>query len=436
MSIVYALATPPAKSAICVFRVSGDGCLDLFNNFVTSLPEKERFFYTKNFSFNGVLIDRVGMVFFKGPKSYTGEDSVEIYAHGGLAVIKEIIKAFKGVGIDEAGPGEFTKRAFLNDKLSLNEAESVLDLINASTKNEAFLSASALSGSLSSELNSFSDQINNIRLRVEGEIDFNDEDEVFLDETLKESFGRLIEDFESFISKCHYKSNESVSKKVVFVGPVNSGKSSLFNRLLGFERAIVSDRPGTTRDLIDSELFYNDLSFSLYDTAGLRDTDDVIEEAGIEKSKEEIKNSDLVVGVFDQVSKNKLGVFKRLVGDRPFIGVFNKTDLSGDSIEGFDCSVSAKTGDGIGELKKMISKYFEVNVKNDFIYMVKERHIDLFSICLNHLKSGFNKLENDELFEIVAEDLKISRGSLDSILGKKSSDDLLGDIFNNFCIGK
>ena len=436
MSIVYALATPPAKSAICVFRVSGDGCLDLFDNFVTSLPEKERFFYTKNFSFNDVLIDRVGMVFFKGPKSYTGEDSVEIYAHGGLAVIKEIIKAFKSVGIDEAGPGEFTKRAFLNDKLSLNEAESVLDLINASTKNEAFLSASALSGSLSSELNNFSDQINNIRLRVEGEIDFNDEDEVFLDETLKESFGRLIEDFESFISKCHYKSNESVSKKVVFVGPVNSGKSSLFNRLLGFERAIVSDRPGTTRDLIDSELFYNDLSFSLYDTAGLRDTDDVIEEAGIEKSKEEIKNSDLVVGVFDQVSKNKLGVFKKLVGDRPYIGVFNKTDLGGDSVEGFDCSVSAKTGDGIGELKKMISKYFEVNVKNDFIYMVKERHIDLFSICLNHLKSGFNKLENDELFEIVAEDLKISRGSLDSILGKKSSDDLLGDIFNNFCIGK
>ena len=436
MSIVYALATPPAKSAICVFRVSGDGCLDLFNNFVTSLPEKERFFYTKNFSFNGVLIDRVGMVFFKGPKSYTGEDSVEIYAHGGLAVIKEIIKAFKGVGIDEAGPGEFTKRAFLNDKLSLNEAESVLDLINASTKNEAFLSASALSGSLSSELNNFSDQINNIRLRVEGEIDFNDEDEVFLDEALKGSFGRLIEDFESFISKCHYKSNESVSKKVVFVGPVNSGKSSLFNRLLGFERAIVSDRPGTTRDLIDSELFYNDLSFSLYDTAGLRDTNDVIEEAGIEKSKEEIKNSDLVVGVFDQVSKNKLGVFKKLVGDRPFIGVFNKTDLGGDSVEGFDCSVSAKTGDGIGELKKMISKYFEVNVKNDFVYMVKERHIDLFSLCLNHLKSGFNKLENDELFEIVAEDLKISRGSLDSILGKKSSDDLLGDIFNNFCIGK
>lgn len=436
MSIVYALATPPAKSAICVFRVSGDGCLDLFNNFVTSLPEKERFFYTKNFSFNDVLIDRVGMVFFKGPKSYTGEDSVEIYAHGGLAVIKEIIKAFKGVGIDEAGPGEFTKRAFLNDKLSLNEAESVLDLINASTKNEAFLSASALSGSLSSELNNFSDQINNIRLRVEGEIDFNDEDEVFLDEALKESFGRLIEDFESFISKCHYKSNESVSKKVVFVGPVNSGKSSLFNRLLGFERAIVSDKPGTTRDLIDSELFYNDLSFSLYDTAGLRDTDDVIEEAGIEKSKEEIKNSDLVVGVFDQVSKNKLGVFKKLVGDRPYIGVFNKTDLGGGSVEGFDCSVSAKTGDGISELKKMISKYFEVNVKNDFVYMVKERHIDLFSLCLNHLKSGFNKLENDELFEIVAEDLKISRGSLDSILGKKSSDDLLGDIFNNFCIGK
>ena len=436
MSVVYALATPPAKSAICVFRVSGDGCLDLFKNFVKYVPEKERFFYTKSFSFNGALIDRVGIVFFKGPKSYTGEDSVEVYAHGGLAVIKEIIRAFKSVGMDEAGPGEFTKRAFLNDKLTLNEAESVLDLINASTKNEAFLSASALSGDLSSELNSFSDQINNLRLRVEGEIDFNDEDEVFLDEGLKESFGCLIADFESFISKCHYKSNESVSKKVVFIGPVNSGKSSLFNRLLGFERAIVSNKPGTTRDLIDSELFYNDLSFSLYDTAGLRDTSDFIEEEGIKKSKEEIKNADLVVGVFDKTSANESMFFTNLVGKKPYLKVFNKTDLEGDVVEGFDCYLSAKTGRGVGDLKKRISEHFEVNIKNNSIYMVKERHIDLFSVCLNHLKSGFDKFENEELFELVAEDLKISRESLNSILGKKSADRLLGDIFNNFCIGK
>jgi len=436
MSVVFALATPPAKSAICVFRVSGDRCLELFEGVFNSPPDKERFFYKKSFSFNGVLIDHVGVVYFKGPKSYTGEDSVEIYAHGGLAIIKEIIKVFKSIGIEEAGPGEFTKRAFLNNKLSLNEAESVLDLINASSKNEAHLSAVALSGKLSSDLNRFSDQINNLRLRVEGEIDFNDEDEVFLDETLIESFDCLISDFEAFISRCHHRSNENISKKVLFVGPVNSGKSSLFNRLLGFERAIVSNKPGTTRDLINSELFYNDLSFSLYDSAGLRETDDVVEEEGIKKSKEEIKKSDLVVGVFDKTSEHQMAFFKELIGEKPYVTVFNKIDLGDSFVKDFDCSLSAKTGDGVGELKNIISEHFKINIKNDSVYMVKERHIDLFSVCLNHLKSGFNKLEKGELFELVAEDLKISRESLNSILGTKTSDDLLGDIFNNFCIGK
>ena len=206
--------------------------------------------------------------------------------------------------------------------------------------------------------------------------------------------------------------------------------------MLGFERAIVSNKPGTTRDLIDSELFYNDLSFSLYDTAGLRDTSDFIEEEGIRKSKEEIKNADLVVGVFDKTSANESMFYTSLVGKKPYLKVFNKTDLGDDLVEGFDCYLSAKTGRGVGDLKKRISKHFEVNIKNNSIYMVKERHIDLFSVCLNHLKSGFDKFENEELFELVAEDLKISRESLNSILGRKSADDLLGDIFNNFCIGK
>ena len=164
MSVVFALATPPAKSAICVFRVTGDGCHKVLKKiFSRDLFDPNRF-YVGSLKNKKKTIDRVGLVVFKGPKSYTGEDSFEIHAHGGLAVIKEIIKAFKGVGIDEAGPGEFTKRAFLNDKLTLNEAESVLDLINASTKNEAYLSASALSGDLSSELNDFSDHINNLSL--------------------------------------------------------------------------------------------------------------------------------------------------------------------------------------------------------------------------------------------------------------------------------
>ena len=437
MSVVFALATPPAKSAICVFRVSGQGCLKKVKTLTGSSPDKPRTFYLRSLlNKDGVLVDRVGMIFFKGPESYTGEDSFEIYAHGGLGVMALIVEVFKGVGFEEAAPGEFTKRAFLNNKISLNEAESVVDVIDSSSAEGVYLSSSSLSGSFTERVVGFSKTIDFFRVRVEGEIDFSDEGEEFLDSSLLDNLKKTLEDFSSFIGECISKKNYSVKNKVLFIGPVNSGKSSVFNRLLGFERALVSDVAGTTRDLVESELFYNNASFSLSDSAGIRNTDDKIESRGIGLALDQINSADVVVGVFDSFNKGVMEKFSSLVENKKYIKVFNKLDLGEPTVDVFDCLVSAKTGEGFGDLKNVLADSFKVNEQNNCSYMVRDRHISLFNSSLESLKSALLKIENVEGLELVAEDLKLARKSLDAIVGIKTPDSLLGDIFSSFCIGK
>ncbi len=437
MSVVFALATPPAKSAICVFRVSGQGCLKKVKTLTGSSPDKPRTFYLRSLlNKDGVLVDRVGMIFFKGPESYTGEDSFEIYAHGGLGVMALIVEVFKGVGFEEAAPGEFTKRAFLNNKISLNEAESVVDVIDSSSAEGVYLSSSSLSGSFTERVVGFSKTIDFFRVRVEGEIDFSDEGEEFLDSSLLDNLKKTLEDFSSFIGECISKKNYSVKNKVLFIGPVNSGKSSVFNRLLGFERALVSDVAGTTRDLVESELFYNNASFSLSDSAGIRNTDDKIESRGIGLALDQINSADVVVGVFDSFNKGVMEKFSSLVENKKYIKVYNKLDLGEPTVDVFDCLVSAKTGEGFGGLKNVLADSFKVNEQNNCSYMVRDRHISLFNSSLESLKSALLKIENVEGLELVAEDLKLARKSLDAIVGIKTPDSLLGDIFSSFCIGK
>jgi tRNA modification GTPase len=328
LSSVFALATPATKSALCVFRVSGSGCLNVFDSIFTKELNEPRKFYQRSLVSGSTVIDTVGVVFFEGPSSYTGEDSFEVYAHGGLAVMGSIVDLFKQVGFDEAGPGEFTKRAFLNGKLSLSEAESVVDVINASSKEVLEISLNSLRGGFSDEVFGFSKKLDALRKFVEGSIDFSDEDYDFIKEGgVVDDVSRLCADFGGFVNKCFLSGESGMKKVVLFVGPPNSGKSSLFNRLLGFESALVSDVPGTTRDLIESEVFYNNSSFRVLDSAGIRETDDVIEEKGIELTVSQIESADVVVGVFDSVDPVALLEIKSLVVDKVFISVLNKLDL-------------------------------------------------------------------------------------------------------------
>jgi tRNA modification GTPase len=436
MSVVYALATPPAKSAICVFRVSGEGCLDQIPVLFGSPPKEHGFFCVRDISLKKEVIDNVGLISFKGPKSYTGEDSFEIYGHGGLGVMSLIIDALRSVGFEEAGPGEFTKRAYLNNKITLNQSESVLDVIESSSRSEVLLASQSLSGAFTEKIHEISKKIDSVRMRVEGEIDFSDEGEAFLDKGLMEDLEELVVDFKNFVDGCFNKKELGSKKSVVFVGPPNSGKSSVFNRLLGFERALVSEVAGTTRDLIESEVFYNDLSFSVIDSAGIRKTSDKIESRGIDFTIDSIKSSDVVVGVFENDNLTVLDGLSDALRGKVFISVLNKTDL-GKSVKGvFDCHVSAKTGEGFDGLKEAITKNFGGLVGDDSVYMVRDRHIKLFNLSIKGLENSVAVLKSKRDMEIAAEELKISRGYLDDLVGVKSSDDVLGDIFSNFCIGK
>ena len=439
MSIVYALATPPAQSAICVFRVSGQGCLRFLPELFSSKLDEPRYFYKTEMYSKGFFVDSVAVVFFKGPKSFTGEDGFEVYAHGGLAVMSKVVEAFEALGFQEAGPGEFSKRAFLNNKISLSQAEAVSDLIEASSKEEASRVSMVLSGDFESRVFDFSGRLDALRVLVEGEIDFTDEDEVFVENLadLRADVSSLSAEFSSFAGACSSKKNNLSKPRVLIAGPPNTRKSSLFNSLLARNRSIVSSVAGTTRDLIDSELVLQNIVLTLGDSAGVRDTEDLIEGAGINISFSEIKNSDLVILVFDSETKDSVSFFKDLLGENECLLVYNKIDLSDERPEGFDLFVSAIKMDGLNDLRKLLDKKLS-NSKSepDLSYLVRERHVDIFSEVSSRLALVSTSIESNESLDVIAENLKTCRDLLAEVVGIKTSDELLGEIFSSFCIGK
>ena len=437
MSVVFALATPPAKSAICVFRVTGNGCHKSLKKIFSRSSFTPNRFYVEILQSKRGAIDKVGVVVFKGPKSYTGEDSFEVHAHGGLAVMSEVVDLFRDLGFDEAAGGEFTKRAFLNNKITLDEAEAVSDIIDSTDRRGVVLSNGVMFGGFSEKVLVFSEAIDSIRVRVEGEIDFSDEGNNYFDESLVRDLESLMVDFGLFVGACVNKKLSDEKNNIVLVGPVNSGKSSTFNRLLGFERSIVSETPGTTRDMISSELFFESNVFNVVDTAGVRETFDAIEKRGIDISISEIKNSDLVLGVFEGGDIHSVDFFKKLCGEKKFISIQNKIDVNLANNSGFDCCVSAKTGVGFDVLIKMINDNFKPSsMKKNHKYLIKDRHEKLFRSVVKDLQKAIDGFKSNTSLELVAEDLKNARSHLDEVVGVKFSDSLLGDIFESFCIGK
>ena len=439
MSVIYALATPPAQSAICIFRVSGKGCLDALPKLFSSDLDEPRYFYKTEMLDKGSFVDSVAVVFFKGPKSFTGEDSFEVYAHGGLAVMSKVVEVFDDLGFEEAQPGEFSKRAFLNNKISLSQAEAVSDLISASSKEEASMVSLVLSGDFESRVFDFSGQLDALRVLVEGEIDFTDEDEVFVQNLaeLGADVSRLSAEFSGFAGACSSKKNSLNKPRVLIAGPPNSGKSSLFNALLSRDRSIVSSVAGTTRDFIDSELVLQNIVLTLGDSAGVRRTEDLIEGAGINISIDEIKKSDLVILVFDEETKGSVSFFRELLGKQKHLLVYNKIDVSNERPLGFDLFVSAKELSGLGGLRKVLDERLSADEKEkDLTYLVRERHVNIFSEVSSRLDLISSSIEANESLDVVAENLKACRDLLAEVVGIKTSDELLGEIFSSFCIGK
>jgi tRNA modification GTPase len=416
--LIFALATPVAQSAIGVFRISGSGCCDVFSKALNKPISKYREVFLRDVIWDGELVDRCSVVFYSGPNSYTGEDSVEVFCHGGLAVIKSLTGVFLALGFREAGPGEFSRIAFENGKISLNEAEAV-------------------AGRLTNMISTLGSEVDNLRVFIEGSIDFSDEDYDFISEGLVED--RLIKIKNSLldlVDSSLISTKKLTKNRVLFFGPPNTGKSSLFNRILGFERALVSNVPGTTRDLIDSEMFYQSVNMELVDSAGVRDTDDSVEAMGVALSGGEIEGSALILVVVDHLTEDCVEGLKSRLFKKNYLLVFNKSDEV-SPVKSYDCVVSAKSGYGVQKLKEKILESVQNN-KNSFkkTFVIRERHLDLFNKALFDLNACIEKISNERDVDVAAEDLRLVRSSFDEFLGVKYPDELLGDIFKDFCIGK
>lgn len=435
--MIFALATPVAQSAIGVFRISGAGCCDVFNRALNKPISKYREVFLRDVVWDEELVDRCSVVFYSGPNSYTGEDSVEVFCHGGLAVIKSLTGVFLALGFREAGPGEFSRIAFENGKLSLNEAEAVVDLINSEDVDRGLLSSKAVAGKLTSIISVLGSEVDALRVFIEGSIDFSDEDYNFIAEgSVEERLIKIKASLVDLVDSSLISTKKITKNRVLFFGPPNTGKSSLFNRVLGFERALVSNIPGTTRDLIDSEIFYQSVNMELVDSAGIRETDDLVEARGVALSGDEVKDAALVLVVVDHLTEDYVGDLKSKLSQNNYLLIFNKSDEMGP-VKSYDCVVSAKSGYGIQDLKKMIFESIQNNKNNEKkTFVIRERHLDLFNKALLDLSACIEKISNERDVDVAAEDLRLVRSSFDEFLGVKYPDDLLGDIFKDFCIGK
>ncbi len=435
---IAAIATPLGTGGVGVIRISGAESFGIINKIFSKPDPKPGRIAHGWIIEDGRKIDEVIVLPFKNPNSYTGEDVIEIHCHGGVNVVKNILDLVIKNGARLAERGEFTKRAFLNKKLDLSQAEAVADLIHAKTRNFAIQSAKNLSGVLSERVSEIKGEIFETLSRIVAGIDFPED-------VAEPEYSYLTESFEKSISKideilsCARQSNIlRQGIKVAIVGRPNVGKSSLFNSLLNVNRAIVTDIAGTTRDVI-KETLDMDVAVTLIDTAGIRESEDVgkVEEIGIEYSKQSASDADLVIFLYD-ASTGLLAEDKEiysLIENKVHIKAANKCDLI-DRREDGTFYISTKTGEGIGELREKIKTTVCNFSIEDTEYITNERQADCLKKCRESLEKALEAARIFELQDLISIDLKSALLFLDEITGEVITDDILNNIFDHFCIGK
>jgi tRNA modification GTPase len=442
---IVANATPLIPSAISIVRISGDKALEIGKK-IFSLPEKitpRKVYFGKIFNHKGEVIDEGLFVYFQKPKSFTGEDLVEIYPHGSVPVVKSILEACFTYGTRLARPGEFTERAFLNGKIDLLQAEAIADLINAKSERATKIAVSILEGKLSKQINILREKLINLISLIEAEINF-PEDVEEIDSNIIIS---QLEEVKSQIDKllASYKKGNLIKEgiKLAIVGRPNVGKSSLFNALVGYERAIVSEIQGTTRDFIEESLKIKDIPIILLDTAGLRDTEDKIEKIGIEKAQKKINEADIILFVIDAYS-GFTGEDRKIydkIKDKPHIIVVNKSDLNNKPIDFFEkydniVYTSVINNQGIKELEEKIITSLGIIEKEDdlFINLRQSTLLKQAKEKIEEIENHINYLINNK--EILMIYIQEALNYLDEVVGAISTEDVLDNIFSKFCIGK
>lgn len=449
---IAAIATAPGMGGIGIIRLSGDKALAIASSLSGTILNPRHAHFCKFHDGLGHVLDSGICLFFPGPHSFTGEDVVELQAHGGPVILDIILREACKHGARQARPGEFSQRAYLNDKLDLAQAEAIADLINSTTEQAALNASRSLQGVFSEKIKLLIDQVTELRVYVEAAIDFPEEEIDFIKHSqVERMLQQIVEQFDAINSEARQGTLIQEGMKLVIAGKPNAGKSSLLNALSGQDTAIVSPIEGTTRDVLRAHIQIDGMPVHIVDTAGLRESSDEIEREGIRRAWKEIESADRILLVIDSSDSSEnpgdysdswLEKHKDTVRDIPVIVINNKCDLSDNPSrierigELTSINVSAKTGVGIDLLRQHLKSCMGYRDGGEGSFSARRRHLLALDQARQFLLGGQQQLLHSGAGELLAEDLRLCQNCLGEITGVVSSDELLGRIFSSFCIGK
>lgn len=442
---IAAVATARGNGPVGIIRLSGPGALTIAQA-ITGSELKARFAHYASFTDStGSTLDTGIALYFPGPNSFTGEDVVELQGHGGHIVLQTILNRCLNLGARSARPGEFSERAFLNGKIDLLQAEAIADLISAESETAAKLASTSLSGSFSNYVNTLSERLNELRALTEASIDFPEEDIDILERhSVIQRLEECRETLSALLDEVSQSQRKTQTYTAVLYGAPNAGKSSLLNALAHDDVAIVTHLAGTTRDTLKQNINIGELTLEIIDTAGIRETQDVIEQEGVKRAKDSASLADLVIHVIDDAAQTAdAGQVEYQTEGNLVLRVRNKIDQSGrtaghsvSSGNITEVGVSAKTGEGLSTLTETIETLLLGDGHQNSQFSARQRHVEALADANVKLKDALAAFNVHNAAELLSEDLKLVQSSIDSLTGKVSSDDILGQIFSSFCIGK
>lgn len=448
---IVAQATPPGRGGVGILRVSGPKAALVAQTVLGKLPKPRYADYLPFRNDDNSVLDQGIALFFPNPHSFTGEDVLELQGHGGPVILDLLLKRILQIpGVRIANPGEFSERAFLNDKLDLAQAEAIADLIDASSEQAARSAINSLQGAFSSHINEMVESLTHLRIYVEAAIDFPDEEIDFLSDGIIEGkLNAVIAELDDVRAQARQGSLLREGMKVVIAGRPNAGKSSLLNALAGRDAAIVTDIAGTTRDVLREHIHIDGMPLHIIDTAGLREASDEVERIGIERAWKEIEQADRVLFMVDSTTTDATTpediwpeFMARLPNTLPVTVIRNKSDLTGENVEITAqgnypmIRLSARDGIGIELLRDHLKEAMGFNSNTEGGFLARRRHLQALNTAAEHLQQGHEQLVYAKSGELLAEELRLAQQALSEITGEFTSDDLLGRIFSSFCIGK